>query len=367
MLYHLSKLLTPVWGPFRLLQSHLLLLACGTVLAAVATVFLLPRLWNRLPRDRGKALCRDLDGMVSAGKPTGAGLWVSLVALPVIVLFAPLGPWDWLCVAGLYAGMFFGYWDDRSAVPWGEWKKGLLDAVVSLVIAVAIFAGHAETVDGSVGMVTWLPLVTETVLVPAWVYVPLAAFVLWLTMNATNCSDGVDGLAGSLTVVALVMLAVLLYVVVGYRPVARYFLVPAYAEAARWAIVSMIVAGAFGGYLWHNANPSLVLMGDAGSRFLGLVVATASLMTGNPVLVLALAPVVLVNGAGGLAKLLLLRLAKRAGHDIATDSIIRRVRFPLHDHCKKTLGWSNAQVLMRFLLLQIAVMPLLIILLLKIR
>ena len=47
--------------------------------------------------------------------------------------------------------------------------------------------------------------------------------------------------------------------------------------------------------------------------------------------------------------------------------MIRRIRFPLHDHCKKNLGWSNAQVLMRFTLLQLVVMPILLILLIKIR
>ena len=78
-------------------------------------------------------------------------------------------------------------------------------------------------------------------------------------------------------------------------------------------------------------------------------------------------PIVLVNGGGGLGKLVLLRVAKKVGFDIGEDSVIRKVRFPLHDHCKKNLGWSNAQVLMRFVLLQLIVMPALLILLIKIR
>jgi len=389
MLYYLSLFLQGYWGPFRLLQSHALLLAGGAFTAALLVWLLLPRLSERLPRDRGKAVCKDLGGMKSAGKPTGAGYYVTLLLLPVIVLFAPLKCWDLAAVAMLYGAMVFGYLDDRAAVPWGELRKGLLDAVVSVAIAVFIFMGHAETInaaffaqpnmldvqvlghggqlDGVRRMIVWLPFVKSVWLCPALVYVPGAAFVLWFTMNATNCSDGVDGLAGTLTVVTLVMLAVILYVVVGYRPVAHYLLIPAYAEAARWAIVVMIVAGGFGGYLWYNAEPSKVLMGDAGSRFLGILVATASLMTGNPFLVLALSPVVLVNGGGGLGKLVLLRLAKRLGFDIGQENVIRKVRFPLHDHCKKNLGWSNAQVLMRFVLLQLVVMPILLLLLVKVR
>jgi phospho-N-acetylmuramoyl-pentapeptide-transferase len=244
-------------------------------------------------------------------------------------------------------------------VPWGELKKGLLDAVCAVAIAFFIAKGHSTLV--------WLPFVKGMWCVPLWLYVPCAAFLLWFTMNATNCSDGVDGLAGTLTVIALVLLSVLLYVIIGYRPVAHYFLLPCNPEAARWAILLMTVAGAFGGYLWYNAEPSKVLMGDAGSRFLGILVGAASLVTGNPFLVLAFAPIVLVNGGGGLGKLLLLRLAKRCGRDIGEDSVIRRVRFPLHDHCKKNLGWTNAQVLMRFTLLQLVLMPILLVLLVKVR
>lgn len=53
--------------------------------------------------------------------------------------------------------------------------------------------------------------------------------------------------------------------------------------------------------------------------------------------------------------------------DIGEDNVIRKVRFPLHDHCKKNLGWSNAQVLMRFMLLQLVIMPILLLLLVKVR
>ena len=359
MLYYLAELLTKYWGPFRLLQSHALLLAGGTFLSGILVWWLLPRLWDFLPRDRGKVICKDLGGMTSAGKPTGAGVLVSLVVLPVVVLFAPLAFWDYCALGAIYAAMLFGYLDDRAAEPWGELKKGLLDAVCAVAIAFFVAKGHSTLV--------WLPFVKGMWVVPLWIYVPAAAFILWFTMNATNCSDGVDGLAGALTAIELVILAVMLYVVIGYKPVAHYFLLPCNPEAARWAILVMSVAGGFGGYLWFNAEPSKVLMGDAGSRFLGIIVGTGSLVTGNPLLVLAFAPVILVNGGGGLAKLVLLRVARKLGRDIDEQSVIRRIRFPLHDHCKKNLGWTNAQVLMRFMLLQVVVMPILLVLLIKIR
>ncbi len=358
MLYHLSVFLQSYWGPFRLFQSHAILLAGGTFFAALAIALFLPRLWDRLPRDRGKAICGE-DGMKSQGKPTGAGYYVTLLSLPVILLFVPLEFWDFAALAALYAAMLFGYLDDKAETPWGELKKGLLDAVVSLAIAFFLAKGH--------GTLVWVPFVKGMWYIPMWIYVPCAAFLLWFTMNATNCSDGVDALAGTLTEIALVILAGLLYVVIGYKPVANYFLIPCNPEAAKWAILAMTVAGGFGGYLWFNAEPSRILMGDAGSRFLGILVGALVLVTGNPFLILALSPIVLVNGGGGLAKLVILRLAKKTGFEIGDDAAIRKIRFPLHDHCKKNLKWSNAQVLMRFTLMQIVVMSVLLVLLVKVR
>jgi len=374
MLYYLAPYLEQFWGPFRLFRSYAFLLALGTMLSALVVVALLPKLWDHSPHDHGKAIL-GADGMKSKGKPTGTGLWVTLLLLPVLVLVAPLSLPQVGIVLLLYLTMAFGYLDDRSEVPWGQLKKGVLDVVVSLGVALLVWTSRH-------GSEVWLPFVKGVWVVPWWIYVPCAGAVLFLVMNATNCSDGVDGLAGTLTLISLGSVAVLLYVVIGYAPVARYLLIPANILAASWAVILMTVAGGFAGYLWWNAEPSKVLMGDAGSRFLGLLLGAGVLASGNPFLILAFAPVVLVNGGGGLVKLVLLRVLKRCGLEVRPPSMLepeqeqkkvfvvkalQSVRFPLHDHCKKTLKWSNAQVLMRFTLLQLFLMPLLFILLVKIR
>ncbi len=384
MLYWLSGLLADNWGPVRLLRSHALLLAGGTVLAALVVWFFLPRLWPRLPHDQGKLLVAG--GMQSKGKPTGAGFFITLLTLPVILLVMPLNLPDVGVLVCLYAAMAFGYLDDRSSVPWGQLKKGLLDAVVSLGAAAFIYIGYAHGTGEAAFAKIWLPFFKGMFALPWYVYIPAAGFLLWFTMNATNCSDGVDGLAGSLTLITLISLAVLLYVVIGYMPVAHYLLIPvggtAARLAARWAILLMTVAGGIVGYLWWNSEPSKVLMGDAGSRFLGLLVGVGVLISGNPLLIFAFAPVVLVNGGAGLGKLVLLRILRKLGLDVRPPSVLppelaekqnilvkllHGVRFPLHDHCKRSLKWSNAQVLMRFVLLQAFLTPLLFVLLVKIR
>jgi len=372
MLYLIAGQLQQYWGPLRLFSSFLFLMGLGVATAGLLCWYGLPRLWLRLPYDRGRAHTHSAGA--ARGKPPGAGLWLLLLLLPVLIMVLPPTMRVWQVVGCLILAMLSGYLDDRSCNSWSEVRKGLIDVGVALLAALALCQGQDMTI--------WLPLYKLPLIVPLWIYLPAATLLLWLTINATNCSDGVDGLAGTLTLLSLFYLGFFLYVVVGHAEIARYLLIPHNPEGARWALLVLTVAGGVAGYLWHNAEPSQVLMGDAGSRFLGLLVGVAVLASGNPFLILVVAPVVLVNGGTGLVKLLLLRGLKRLGfavHRPESDSdatgprpnaivlLLHRVRFPLHDHCRVKLKWSNAQVLLRFVIVQAFLTPLLFALLVKIR
>ena len=100
-------------------------------------------------------------------------------------------------------------------------------------------------------------------------------------------------------------------------------------------------------------------MGDAGARPIGLLLGILVLACGNPFLILVVAFMVLVNGATGILKVTLLRFLK--------IGVFGAVRYPLHDHARLNMGWSNTQVLVRFVLLQAVGAPILLVLLLKIR
>lgn len=194
MLFFLGERLESVWGPFRLLTSHIILLSAGTMLSALLVWALLPKLWNKLPRDGGKAFAAD-GGKNAKGKPTGAGVIITLLSLPVIALFVPM---DWLQMAVvlcLYLSMLFGFLDDRSVIPWSRCQKGVLDLLISGAAALCIYY--------ACGSELWLPFVKHGVVVPLYLYLPLAVGLLWVTTNATNCSDGVDGLAGPDSALAL--------------------------------------------------------------------------------------------------------------------------------------------------------------------
>ncbi len=349
MLPWLGEQLTEVYGPFRLLTSHLFLIGLGTLAACLLTWYALPRLWGRLPVDRGRAFA--VDAAHSIGKPVGAGIIFVPIFLVISVLVIPIKlPLLVVLVAVLLASLE-GFMDDRVHGGWSELQLGIIDGGLSLLGAAAI----CQLRDFEI----WLPLDKATLFVPPWIFIPLGAGLIWLSINSTNCTDGVDGLSGSLSLLAFASLGTILYAVVGHLDIARYLLVPHYPDGADWGMMAFIMAACLAGYLWYNANPSLVLMGDAGSRAIGLLMGVLILASGNPFLIFVVAGVVLINGATGLLKVALLRFFK--------INIFKNIRYPLHDHVRHCLGWSNTQVLVRFVLLQAVGTPVFLLLLFKVR
>jgi phospho-N-acetylmuramoyl-pentapeptide-transferase len=348
VLHWLGQQLVGFFGPFRLFTSYLFLTGFGTAAAATFSWFLLPALRHRLPTDRGRAFA--VGARQSKGKPVGGGIIFIPIFLILSLLVVPL-EWRFLATLGcVFLAMVEGFLDDTNE-GWNEYVLGAIDLGISFLGALII----CEL--GTVRL--WLPLIKTPVFVSPWIFVPLATLLLWLTINATNCTDGVDGLSATLLSLAFVYLGGILYGVVGHQDIARYLLVPHYPDGANWAMMAFVMTGCLAGYLWHNSHPSLILMGDAGSRPMGFLLGMLVLASGNPFLILVVAGVVLVNGATGLLKVALLRFFN--------IGIFKRVRYPLHDHVRQEGDWSNTQVMVRFALLQALGTPLLLVLLLKIR
>ncbi|MEC8819441.1 MAG: phospho-N-acetylmuramoyl-pentapeptide-transferase [Pseudomonadota bacterium] len=349
MLYYLGQMLAEIAGPFRLLSSYIFLAGLGTALGALLTWWLLPRCWHLLPKDKGREFAIDAEN--SVGKPMSAGV----IFVPLFCLLALLViPFDWQFVgviACILVAMVVGYLDDRAPGGWSEYRLGAIDLVLALLASLIICGLDPFTI--------WLPLYKDVIKVSPVIFIAGATILIWISINATNCTDGVDGLSASLSGMSILFLGAILYAIVGHEPIATYLLVPHYNQGADWAIMAFVMVGCLTGYLWHNSYPSAVLMGDSGSRPIGLLLGILVLACGNPFLILVVAFVVLVNGATGLIKVALLRFFN--------IGIFRHVRYPLHDHVRHNMGWSNTQVLVRFILLQAAGTSILLVLLLKIR
>ena len=287
---------------------------------------------------------------MSVGKPVSAGLIFVSIFVIASLIFVPFGARCLFSLPAVLVAMAVGYFDDRIG-GFSEYQLAVFDLVIAFTAALVI-CGLGETN-------IWLPGWKAVVPLSPWLAVPLATGLIWLSINATNCSDGVDGVSGSLTATAIMILGGLLYAVIGNELVASHLNIPLNREGANWAIMAFLMVGCVAGYLWYNAAPSQVLMGDAGSRPLGLLIGMLVVATNNPLFLLLVGSVFLLNGATGLAKVALLRFFG--------VKVLAGVRFPLHDHCRKELGWSNTQVLVRFMLLHLGVSALLVILVLKVR
>jgi phospho-N-acetylmuramoyl-pentapeptide-transferase len=356
MIYYLGGYLQQFFGPARLLQSYTVLITLALYTGFTATLLILPRFYERLPHDRGREY--TLTAAAAKGKPTGAGIIFITIFIFVCFLFTPLSPLQGGTLALTWITMLTGYLDDHSVTSWGEYRKGFLDLIISAAAAALLYFCLTEkTPDHTLSF--WLPFVTHPVTVHPVAYFIICIIILWASINTTNCTDGVDGLSGTLVLIALLTMGAIFYFVLGHKDIAAYLLVPHLTAGANWAVMTFALAGVLMGYLWHNAYPSEVLMGDAGSRALGFFIGVCVMVSGNPFLILATSTIIFINGGMGLFKVALLRFFK--------IHIFENIRFPLHDHMRKNHGWSPTQVLIKFMIMQLLITVALLGLFFKVR
>ncbi len=307
---------------YLLEQNTSMLAALGLLAAFAGTCFFLTKLSPYLPKDGGREFAHD--GKLSAGKPRGAGIVFILVFTAAVLLFAPLSREIIIYLILIAAEMLTGYMDDASEKPWGEYKKGLLDFIVAVILAVTFLNYNSSTIEiASLGL---------GITIPPIVFGVLTVILVWASINVTNCADGVDGLSGTLTMITLMTI----YIINQIKDVSGGF-----------SYVILLFAICILGYLWYNATPSRLMMGDAGSRAMGIFISIAILKTGSPILYIPVAIVLILDGGLGLLKVFLLRFFK--------IHILKNTRTPLHDHVRKNMGWSNTQTVFRFAIIQIVV------------
>ena len=274
-----------------------------------------------LPKDQGRAFA--VNGALSEGKPRGAGIIFVTSFTLCTALFYPLDIENIIYLVLVYAAMLSGYFDDAAETPWGNLKKGLIDLVISLGIAFTYYFYNGSQVK--------LYITDSTFTIPAPLFIILAGVLVWTAINVTNCTDGVDGLCGSLVMTVLLPLA---------------FMVT--KSGAADMLLPMIMFVTLAAYLWFNCSPSQMLMGDAGSRALGVFLAVMFLKTAAPFAFIPMAIVIMLDGGLGLLKLSFRRFLK-------IKNFMEGIRTPLHDHARKNKGWSDTQVVIRFTILQIIV------------
>ena len=294
----------------------------GIMAAYGLTCILLHYCGNLLPRDGGRDYA--VDGKLSQGKPRGAGFVFILIFAVAVFIFLPIDRERSIYVILTAAAMLTGFLDDCSKAPWGEYKKGILDLIISVMVAITYVNFQGTTLS--------IAFLDTEIVLPKILFGILATLLVWISINVTNCADGVDGLSATLASVTLMSF---------------YFTASSTKLAEDYRYMSLLMVACLLGYLWYNATPSRMMMGDAGSRAMGLFIAVIALQSGYVLLYIPFAIVLILDGGLGLVKVSLLRFLK--------IRILKNTRTPLHDHVRKNLGWSNTQTVFKFAILQIVV------------
>lgn len=168
-----------------------------------------------------------------------------------------------------------------------------------------------------------------------WFYVPFAMVVIAGASNAVNLSDGLDGLASGLLIVSFLVFAVIAYAC-GTEMSAAVGLTPV-AHSAEIVVVCAAVVGGCVGFLWFNAPPARVFMGDTGSLALGALLGTVSVMTRHEILLAVVGGVFVVEALSVMIQVAYFRKTGRRFFKMA----------PVHHHFEQ-LGWKETTVVTRF-------------------
>lgn len=320
------------------------LLFTSVLFGTVVTLLLTKLFKDKLPTDIGRAFAVNAEK--AKGKPRGAGIIFVLTFVFTCLVFVNATLEYIIYYVLLSLAMLTGFLDDSSRTPWGDYKKGLLDLIISLLITLThVFFGGSELTFALLGV---------TVVLPAWLYIILGTILVWASINVTNCTDGVDGLSSVLGLITLGFFYLFILKTAdpaSYSSVATGIATEKFIivgnTSLRFAALIPVLMGCLGAYLCFNASPSILLMGDAGSRTLGVFFALAAMKSGSALIFLPFCLVFILDGGLGLIKVALLRFLK--------IKILKNTRTPLHDHFRKNKGWSDTQVVIRFALVQLIV------------
>ncbi len=259
-----------------------------------------------------------------AGTPTMGGIFFVPVALLVSLAFSHLNS-DVLAVCLVSLGyMAIGWYDDwvilrkRSNKGISPKTKLFLQILVATLFIVYLYLSKSSSLE----QITSVNLPGKIILPLGVLFWPLAGFAMTAESNATNLTDGVDGLAGGTGAIAFIGLALL---IVPNQP--------------NLAIFCACFAGACLGFIWHNRHPAKVFMGDTGSLTLGGALAAVAILSGQLWGLLIISGIFFAESISVIAQVSYYKLTK--GPDGKGKRLLKMA--PLHHHFELS-GWQETQV-----------------------
>jgi phospho-N-acetylmuramoyl-pentapeptide-transferase len=296
--------------------------ALAAVCAFTLALVLGPRVIRFLRRRKlgdpvAKQESARLDALMASKRdtPTMGGVFLVAAVIGALLVFGDLRQIVvWILVATLAGFGALGAVDD-----WMKWRRrpagGLRMAPKFLIQAVmALAAGTALTLalierDGPQATRIFVPFVGDVLDLGPWFPI-FAMFTILACCNAVNITDGLDGLAGGCLAIAFMAYAVIAYVV-GRSDFSAYLNVPYMRSSAELAVAATALLGATLGFLWFNAHPAQIFMGDSGSQPLGAALGLIALATRQELLLLLVGGVFVLEAFSSLSQIFCFKLTGR--------------------------------------------------------
>ncbi len=321
--------------------------AVASLTAFALSLILGPWLIARLRRFQIGQVVRE-DGPTThkakAGTPTMGGLLILAAVFVPTLLWADLtSAYVWIAVAATAAFGAIGFLDDylkvtrRTHHGLAARYKFASQILVAAALGVAVVL-LADQTPARYSTELILPFFKNVHPDIGWFYVPFAALVIVAASNTVNLTDGLDGLAISTFAVSAATFTALTYVI-GHAIFAQYLLLRFDPLAAELTVFCGALVGASLGFLWWNAHPADVFMGDVGSLALGGALGTVAVLIKQELLLPIVGGVFVLEGLSVIIQVAAFRLTGRRVFRMA----------PLHHHFE-LLGWQEPKVITRFLI-----------------
>jgi phospho-N-acetylmuramoyl-pentapeptide-transferase len=346
------------YSPFRVFQYSTFRTGMATLTAMLLSIALGPWLIARLREFQIGQHIRE-DGPQShhkkAGTPTMGGLLICVSIIVPTLLWSNLHvPAVWVALAGLISFGAVGFLDDytkarnkRNLGLTARWKLAL-EILAALLIGVLLLAMNARGVYSTSMNVPFVKNFKPDLLISSWLHNPFtyplafSAFFGFLMLvlvgasNAVNLTDGLDGLAIGLMVIAAGAMTALSFLS-GNADFARYLELARTPGASELTIFCGAMTGASLGFLWYNAHPAEIFMGDVGSLALGGGLGVVAVLLKQEILLLFIGGVYVIEA---LSVILQVGSFKLRGKRIFKMA-------PLHHHFEQ-IGWQESKVIARF-------------------
>lgn len=283
------------------------------------------------------------------------GLLIAIAIVVPTLLWADLtNRFVWIAVLSTCAFAGIGFADDylktvhRRNLGLTGRNKMALQIITSVLIAIALIAMQAHGLYSTKLIVPFFKQFRPDLVVESWLnrrelwpvaFLPFIAFVVLVIVgssNAVNLTDGLDGLAIGCTVIAAGALAILTYVS-GHAVFAGYLELQRMPQVGELTIFCGAMVGSAIGFLWYNAHPAEVFMGDVGSLALGGAIGTIAVMIKQELLLPFIGGIFVIEAISVILQVGSYKLRKKRIFKMA----------PLHHHFE-LLGWSESKIIVRF-------------------